>query len=107
MGSYRDDFALTAASLSYGGNIRRLQELFTTIQAMAVRLGITFSVLKTEVRNWRTPSKRHSQLCLSPIQLDGEIFHPRDSLRWLGYLFTPTLSTSTQFSPWPNGLSPS
>ena len=33
--SYVDDFALTTASLSYRGSIRRLQELFRTIQAKA------------------------------------------------------------------------
>jgi len=79
--SYVDDFALTAASLSYPGNIRRLQGLFRTIQARGRRLGVSFSVLKTEQIHWRTRSERHSELCLAPIQLDGEIFHPRDSLR--------------------------
>jgi len=96
--SYVDDLALTAVSLSYGGNIRRLQDLFRTLQARAVRLGISFSVLKTELVHWRTPSQRHSQKSLSPIQPDGDIFHPCDSLRWLGYWFTPTLSSSTHFS---------
>ena len=96
--SYVDDFALTTVPLSYGGNIRRLQELFGTIQAKAARLGISFSILKTELIHWRTPSQRHLPMCLSPIQLDGEIFHPCESLRWLGYWFTPTLSTSTDFS---------
>jgi len=96
--SYVDDFALTAASLSYRGNIRRLQELFRSMQAMVAHLAISFSVLNTELIQWRTPSQRHSQLCLSPIQLDGEIFHPRDSLWWIGYWFTPSLSTSTHFA---------
>ena len=96
--SYVDDFALTAASLSYQGNIRRLQKLFGTIQAKARCLGVSFSVLKTDLIHWRTPSQRHSELCLSPIQLDGEMFHPCDSLQWLGYWFAPTLSTSTHFS---------
>jgi len=62
--SYVDNFALTAASLSYRWNIRRQQELFRLIQARAVRLGISFSILKTELIHWRTPSQRHSQLCL-------------------------------------------
>jgi len=75
-----DDFTLTTTSLSYQRNIRRLQELFRTIQPRAARLGISFSVLKTELIHWRTPRQRHSQLCLSPIQLDGEVFHPWDSL---------------------------
>ena len=72
--------------------------MFRTIQPKAVHLGIAFSVVKTELIHWRTPSQRYSQLCLSLIQLDGEVFHPLDSLRWLGYWFTPTLSTSTDFS---------
>jgi len=96
--SYVDDFAVTAASLSYRGNIRRLQELFKTIQFRAVRLDMSFSVLNTELIHWMTPSQRYSELCLSPNQLDGQIFHPLDSLRWLGYWFTPTLSTSAHFS---------
>ena len=44
-----DDFTLTTASLSYRGNIRRLQEPFMTIQGKAVRLGISFSILKTQL----------------------------------------------------------
>jgi len=96
--SYVDDFALTVASFSYRGNIRCVHKLFTVINANAVRLGISFSVPKTELIHWRTPSQRHSQWCLSLIKLDGELFHPRDSLRWLGYWFTPTLCKSTHFS---------
>jgi len=95
---YVDDFTQIAASLTYRGNICRLRELSRTIQARAVRLGISFSVLKTEIIHWRTPSQRNSQVCLSPIQLDSEVFHRQDSLRWLGYWFTPTLSTTTHFS---------
>jgi len=96
--SYVDDFALTAASLSYRANIRRLQRLFRTIEARAVRPGISFCVPKTQLIHWRTPSQRHLRMCLSLIQLDRELFHPRDSLQWLGYWFTPTLSSSTHFS---------
>ena len=79
--SYMDDLALTTTPLSYRGNIRPLQGLFRKIQAKAARLGLSFSVLKTELIPWRTPSQRPSQTCLSPIQLDGEIFHPHGSLR--------------------------
>ena len=63
-----------------------------------MRLDVFFSVPKTELIHLRTLSQRHSQLCLSPIQLDGEIFHPRGSLPWLGYWFTRTLSASSHFS---------
>ena len=38
--SYVDDFALTVASLSYCGNIRRLQALFNRLERKASRLGV-------------------------------------------------------------------
>jgi len=78
--SYVDDFALTAAFLSYRGNIRRLQELFEKLEAKALCLGVSFSVAKTELIHWMTPSQRHSPKCLSPIQIKGELFRPWDSV---------------------------
>jgi len=44
-----DDFALTATSPSYRGNIRRLQKLFEKLEAKALRIGVSFSVAKTEL----------------------------------------------------------
>jgi len=96
--SYVDDFALTVASLSYRGNIRQLQGLFARPEINASRLGISFSVQKTELIHWRTPSQRHSHKCASPIQIKGEVFHPRDSICWLGYWFTPAFYSSAHFS---------
>jgi len=58
--SYVDDFALTVASLSYRRNIRRLQDLFDKLERKASRLGVSFSVAKTELIHWRTPRQRHS-----------------------------------------------
>jgi len=98
MVSYVDDFALTAASLSYRGNIRRLQELFEKLEKKARRLGVSFSIEKTELIHWRSPSHRRSPKCLSPIQIKGELFRHRDSLRWLGYWFTPAIDSSAPFS---------
>jgi len=89
--SYVDDFALTVASLSYRGNIRRLQDLFDKLERKASRLGVSFSVAKRELIQWRTPSQRHSPKCVSPIQIKGELFHHGNSVRWLGYWFTPPL----------------
>jgi len=96
--SYVDDFALTVASLSYRGNIRRLQDLFGKLERKAPRLGVSFSVAKTELIHWRTPSQRHSPKCTSPIQIKGELFHPGNSVRWLGYWFTPALDPAAHFS---------
>jgi len=96
--SYVDDFALTVASLSYRGNIRRLQDLFDRLERKASRLGVSFSVAKTELIHWRTPSQRHSPKCVAPIQIKGEVFHTGNSVRWLGYWFTPALDPAAHFS---------
>ena len=96
--SYVDDFALTVASLSYHGNIRRLQELFEKLERKASRLGVSFSVAKTELIHWRNPSQRHSPKYVAPIQIKVEVFHPSNSVRWLGYLFTPALDPAAHFS---------
>jgi len=95
--SYVHDFALTVTSLSYRSNIRRLHNLFGTLEEKAFRLGVSFSVLKTELIHWRTSSQRNSPRGLSPIQSKGELFRPRDSARWLGYWFTPVLDFSSHF----------
>jgi len=96
--SYVDDFVLTVASLSYRGNIRRLQELFQKLERKASHLGVSFSVAKTELIHWRTPSQRHSPKCILPIQIKGEIFHLGNSVRCLGYWFTPALDPAAHFS---------
>jgi len=96
--SYLDDSALTAFSLSYRGNIRPLQELYERLETKAIRLGVSFSVAKTELIPCRTPRQRHSPKCLYGIQIKGEVFQLRDSLCWLGYWFTPALDSSAHFS---------
>jgi len=96
--SYVDDFALTTASPSYRGNIHRLQMLFEKLEAKALRIGVSFSLAKTELIHWRTLSQKNSPKCLSPIQIKEELFRPRDSLRWLGSWFTPALDSSAHFS---------
>ena len=96
--SYVDDFALTVASLSYRSNIRRLQKLFEKLERKASCLGVSFSVAKTELLHWRTPSQRNSPRYVLPIQIKGEVFHPSNSVRWLGYWFTPALDPAAHFS---------
>jgi len=96
--SYVDDFALTVASLSYRGNLRWLHECFERLERKASRLGVSFSVAKTELIHWRTLSQRHSPGCVSPIQIKGEMFNPSNSVRWLGYWFTRALDPAAHFS---------
>jgi len=57
MNSQVNDFALTPASRSYSGNIQRLQGLFERLQAKALRIGVSFSIAKTELIHWRTPAR--------------------------------------------------
>ena len=96
--SYVDDFAITVASLSYCGNIGRLQEPFQKLENKASLLGISFSVPKMELIHGRTLSQRHSPKCASPIQIKGEMFHPSDSVWWLRYWFTRALDPAAHFS---------
>jgi len=58
MVSYVDDFSITIASPSHRGNIRKLQRLFNTVAARGRDIGVSFSVPKTELIHWRTPSQR-------------------------------------------------
>jgi len=96
--SYVDDLALTVASLSYRGNIRRLLELFGRLERKASHLGVALLVAKTELIHWRTPSQRHSPKCVSAIQIKWEVFYPSNSVQWLGYWFTPGLDPTAHFS---------
>jgi len=96
MVSYVDDFSVTVASPSYRGNIRRLQGLFNTISARGRDIGVSFSVPKTELIHWRTPSQR-TPISKAPIVLEGHLFHPSEVVRWLGYWFTPALSPTHHF----------
>jgi len=109
MVSYVDDFSIRVASPSHRGNIRQLQRLFSTISTRGQDMGVSFSIPKTELIYWQTPSQRtpHST---APIKLEGHLFHPSRVVRWLGSWFTPTL-TSTNHpgigSVWPRLCFPS
>jgi len=78
--SYVDDFGLTVSSTSYRRNIQSLQRRYVVLKARGARLGIGFSVPKTELIHWRTNRDR-GPVSLSPIHLDGLIFPPKDEVR--------------------------
>ena len=59
-------------------------------------MGVSFSVPKTELIQWRTPSQR-SPPSMAPIELEGHLFQPSKVVRWLGYWFTPALNTTHHF----------
>jgi len=96
MVSYVDDFSISVAFPSYGGNIRNLQRLFTTIATSGWDIGVSFSVPKTELIHWRTPTQMTPPSTAS-IELEGHLFHPSKVVRWLGYWFTPALTTTHHF----------
>jgi len=73
--SYVNDFSITVASDPHRGNINCLQKIFGNTFQRGKDLGISFSVLKTELIHWRTPSQRTSQVT-APIELDRDLFHP-------------------------------
>jgi len=96
MVSYVDDFSITVSSPSYRGNVRRVQRLFSTIAAKGRDIGVSFSVPKTKLIHWRTPSQR-TPPSHAPIELEGHLFRPSQVVRWLGYWFTPSFNTAHHY----------
>jgi len=94
--SYVDDFGLTVSSASYRRNIQILQKQYARLKARGARLGVGFSVPKTELIHWCTNMDR-SPISNAPIHLDGSVFRPKNEVRWLGYWFTPSISTTPHF----------
>ena len=77
--SYVDDFGLTASSTSYRRNIQTLQRQYAVLNARGARLGVSFSVPKTDLIHWRTNRDR-GPVSHAPIHLDGSIFPPKDEV---------------------------
>jgi len=94
--SYVDDFGLTASSASYRRNIHILQRQYARLKARGARLGVGFSIPKMELLHWRTNRDR-SPISNPPIHLDGSVFKPKGEVKWLGYWFTPSISTTPHF----------
>jgi len=53
------------------------------LKARGARLGVGFSIPKTELIHRRTIRAR-GPVARSPIHLDGLVFPPKDEVRWLG-----------------------
>ena len=94
--SYVDDLGLTVSSASYRHNIRLLQKQYARLKAKGYRLGVGSSVPKTELIHWRTARDR-DPISIAPIHLDGSVFTPKKEVRWLGYWFSPSISTTPHF----------
>jgi len=94
--SYVDDFFIIVASESHQGNIHGLQTTFIKMTDRGKDLEVFFSVPKTELIHWQTPSQRTPQ-ATAPIELDGHLFHPQQVARWLGYWLTPALTTTHHY----------
>jgi len=96
MVSYVDNYSVTVASPSHRGNIWWLQGLFSTIATRGRDIGVSFLVPKMELIHWRTLSQR-TPPSRAPIELEGQFFHPSHVIRWLGYGFTPVLTSMHHF----------
>ena len=94
--SYVDHFGLTVSSASYRRNVQTLQKLYARLKSRGARLGVGFSVPKTELIHWRTNRDR-DPISNAPVHLDGSVFTPKLEVRWLGYWFTPSVSTTPHF----------
>jgi len=94
--SYVDDLGLTASSASYRRNIQILQKQYAKLKSEGARLVVGFSIPKTELIHWRTNRDR-GPISNAPIHLDGSVFTPKNEVRWLGYWFTPSISTTPHF----------
>jgi len=91
-----DDFGLSVSSASYRRNIQMLQKRYAWLKARGSRLGVGFSVPKTEHIHWRTNRDR-GPISNAPVHLDGSVFTPKSEVRSLGYWFTPSISTTPHF----------
>jgi len=81
--SYVDDFGLTASSTSYRRNIQILQRQYARLKSKGARLGVSFSIPKTEFIHWRTNRDR-APISHAPIHLDGSVSNPRArSVGWV------------------------
>jgi len=78
--SYVDDFGLTVSSASYRRNIQILHEHYARLKARGARLGVGFSVPKTELIHWRTNRDR-SPISNAPTHPDGLVFAPKNEVR--------------------------
>jgi len=95
--SYVDDFVVTVSSSSHRRNVQLLQGHYSSLCSIAAPRGLTFSVPKTELIHWCTPQER-SPPSKAGVRLDDLCFSPKDTVRWLGYWFTPPLSSNAHFS---------
>jgi len=94
--SYVDDFGLTVSSASYRRYIQILQKLYAKLKTLGSRLGVGFVVSKTELIHWRTNRDRDT-ISNAPVHLDVSVFAPKSEVRWLGYWFAPSISTTPHF----------
>jgi len=94
--SYVDDFGITVSSASYRRNIQILQKQYARLKTRGSRLAVGFSVPKTQLIYWRTARDR-DPISNAPVHLDGSVFTPKGEVRWLGYWFSPAISTTPHF----------
>ena len=71
--SYVDDIGLTVSSASYRRNIQILQKQYARLKARGTRLGVGFSVPKTELMHGPTNCDR-GPISNAPVHLDGSVF---------------------------------
>ena len=95
--SYIDDLVITVASASHRRNVQLLQSQYCSLCRIAAPKRLSFSVPKTELVHWRTPQER-APPATAGVRLDDLYLSPKNEVRWLGFWFTPPLSTNAHFA---------
>ena len=95
--SYIDDLAVTVASPSFRTNVHLLQKSFSALKRKASPINISFSVPKTELIHSRT-ARSNEPPCSLPVQLEDQLFYLQTRLKWLGFIFTPSIDPRSHFS---------
>ena len=84
-----DDFAITIAGSSERKTARTQSAAASALYSMAAELGSTFESLKTD---YRVFSRRQKPATICLHLPDRSKVHPSSEVKWLGFLWTPSLS---------------
>ena len=87
--SFIDDFAIAVAGTSERKIAKTQSAAASALYSMAAELGSTFESLKTD---YIVFSRRRTAATICLALPDGSKIHPSSEVKWLGFLWTPTLT---------------
>ena len=78
--SYIDDFPVTVSLLSYRRNCQMFQYLYSVMKSNGARIGVSFSIVKTDLCHWRILRDRDTS-SHSTISLHRTLVYPSSCVR--------------------------